>query len=626
MKNSKSPLYPFIIRTFVVFLFLITFAFFSCDSKFPDYIYSKEIDSWSNAIKQQQRQNGNEFLDLLQDAKISGKIEINLDKRHYRFDGSENEGIIRIKNFDGLTINGNGAEFWFENYSTALFISDSKDIEINNISIDYDPLPFSQIIVTDIGETYLEGFTEKGFMTMDEIVARTGRNHIPRMKFFIFDPQTGLLKPDVAHNHMDSIVLTGEGHIRFYGRPFGGIPFSEMNIETGDRAAIIMRHAHGIAIRNSENIKFDGLNIYSSPMFGISMSAGKGPLKLVNSKLIPRTGTKRLMGTNGDALHFTSVKNGPLIDNCEISAPGDDVINMHGDFGLVQRQLAPDEVVIAVKAHRNIYEGSTLSFYHSESFQYKGSYKVISIEIGNDELHEDAKNVGKHIIHWPGNHSLICKLDGEIDLDRYYWVESDYDSGHGAIVRNNKISNATTRGIIVKTKNAIIENNYLTHIDNAAIAVFGSPIWGEGPFPENIIIRNNTIENCNFGLGARFRGTSMLGAISVGNYYRGELRENMRPIRNILIENNSITNSSTSGVFITHTDNCIIKHNSIDGYWTADPRFSGYNFGIEPFSAIYVADSENIEIASNDISNPGKYASDTIKLGKYIDVNSVIIK
>jgi hypothetical protein len=74
-----------------------------------------------------------------------------------------------------------------------------------------------------------------------------------------------------------------------------------------------------------------------------------------------------------------------------------------------------------------------------------------------------------------------------------------------------------------------------------------------------------------------------------------------------------------------HSQNNTIRNNVISGYCEVDPWRVGGEYGVRPYSAIYVGDSERIEISGNTIENPGPYAQEDIIIGKYSDRGTIDI-
>ncbi|MBD3267928.1 hypothetical protein GF373_14780 [bacterium] len=639
MQYNTKFILKIVLFSYTLFLFCLSQPVWSFETNeeliygYGDHIYSAEIDQWGEDIKQEQRENGKQFLQTLYKAIDEGVNEIQLKKEHYRFSEEHLEDIdgafIRLNNVNDLTIHGNGAQFWFEDYITGLRIENCQNIAFHNLTMDWDPLPFSQVVVTAIDPkgNYVEGKTEAGFRDLTEILHDPSVHGRPTVKAFIFHSKTGIVKTDTAHSEISSIEKIGENHFRYYGRGYGAQDYKSMNLEPGDRIAFVIRTWHGIRIYKSETITFNTVHLYSSPFYGIGMGNGGGNLVLKNCKIIPRPKTKRLMSVNGDAVHFITVQKGPRIEGCEFCGAGDDIMNIQGNFSMVQEQRDKKKVVIAIKHHRNIFEGSTIRIYDYNTLQQKGEFRVLKTTEGGAALKQDAKAVGeeKEVKFWPGSHSLICELDQPVSVNRYDIVESDYDGAVGTVVRDNYLHNVTTRGFLIQSKDALIENNEIVNVDNAAIVVLASLKWCEGPISNNVILRNNTIKKPGWTYGSRHKTNSKVGAISVILEYFGELKRTHRPIQNITIENNTILNAGTCGIFMIHAKNNTIRNNIISGFCEVDPWRVGGEYGVKPYAAIYLGDSEQIKITGNTIKNPGPFAQKDIMIGKYTDQKSIDI-
>jgi len=69
-----------------------------------------------------------------------------------------------------------------------------------------------------------------------------------------------------------------------------------------------------------------------------------------------------------------------------------------------------------------------------------------------------------------------------------------------------------------------------------------------------------------------------------------------------------------------------IRNNTISGYCEVDPWRVGGEYGVEPYSAIYIGDFEQIDITGNTIQNPGPYGQGDIIVGKYADKESIRVQ
>ncbi len=261
-------------------------------SQIPGYIYGPDIDNWTPAIKDQQRENGKEFLRLLKEAKDKGLREINLKRGDYRFSTSFSEdpskGMIVLKGYKNLMINGNGSQFWFDDSNTAISLESCENVNIRNLLIDYDPLPMTQGIVSAIGEDYLEFRIEEGFKSPVEI--RKNINS-PGSKSFIYDKDTRIIKRDIPHIVGRDFQDIGNNKVRASYTAYGGEKMNLLPIQAGDYIVIVVASKVAVSVVQSGNITLNNLSLYSSPNFGIYNSYCSG-VRIENCNIIPRPGTK----------------------------------------------------------------------------------------------------------------------------------------------------------------------------------------------------------------------------------------------------------------------------------------------------------------------------------------------
>ena len=57
------------------------------------------------------------------------------------------------------------------------------------------------------------------------------------------------------------------------------------------------------------------------------------------------------------------------------------------------------------------------------------------------------------------------------------------------------------RGLVLKTRYALVENCYFRNVREAAITAYAEPYWGEGASPSSITVKNCRFENCGFARG-----------------------------------------------------------------------------------------------------------------------------
>ena len=75
----------------------------------------------------------------------SGKKEIVLTQPEYR-----SGRTVELKKLDGVTIDGNGARLVMTDLKHAVRLSNCRNVTVKNLTVDYDPLPFTQGVILSL--------------------------------------------------------------------------------------------------------------------------------------------------------------------------------------------------------------------------------------------------------------------------------------------------------------------------------------------------------------------------------------------------------------------------------------------------------------------------------------------
>ena len=75
----------------------------------------------------------------------AGKKVVKLTRPEYR-----SAKTIELRKLDGVTIDGNGAKLVMTRPVHALRLNGCRNTTVKNLTIDYDPLPFTQGVITAV--------------------------------------------------------------------------------------------------------------------------------------------------------------------------------------------------------------------------------------------------------------------------------------------------------------------------------------------------------------------------------------------------------------------------------------------------------------------------------------------
>lgn len=522
--------------------------------------------------------------------KMGGDLEIIFDKGRYDMEG---EG--RMFNAGGLKnvkLTGNGCVLYIKSpYSSGMDFSGSENLTAEGFEIKYETAPWIQGTVesanTEDGTfTYkvMEGYdlwADPNFEWMGSEFAVPLDNDNPHM-----------LRRDLQ----DFIFLNDYEKIgdRLYKVTAADPSLIQRgSIKAGDKIVCTHRlQARGtIWSVASKNLTLKDILIHESidtVMTGVRLE-GTTTVDNVSAKL----DGENWVTANADGFHIQVARGPMIIRNCEIEGLLDDCVNIYQYAGMVTDRRADNEFTFYHRHGAVPKEGDTVIIYERNTGIEKGRAKIATVKNSTGTMVDAVMD--KDI---PG----VASGEDPNTQDAYFVAEL---RAPGTEIKNNLFSLCRRYGILMKAADAVIEGNTFRDLGNDAINFTGGIETGdtEGAFSENVVIRNNIIDNAAYRDEAR-RGRSD-AAITVPGYNKA------RVFKNITIEGNTFTNMPRVAVYAGGVDGLKINGNKFVG--NAEDRVVSSGVG-----ALYIANSANVEISGNDIMDYRRNASDQI----YIDNKS----
>lgn len=457
----------------------------------------------------------------------------------------EDNSICHLKTLEisgkkNLVLDGRKSTIIFNPNNSAIHVGrKSENISISNINIDYDPLPFTQGIITKISDGYFS------FSIMDRYPP-VGKNN---NRVLIYDRNTKDLKRNGSTLYFRSFEIDKDGKS-------GKIPFSgnyQANLHVGDYIAFRPRGRPAIYLDGlSRNIRLNNISIFSSPGMGV-MGRFLDGNNHINVRIIPGppplgSDRPRLLSTNSDAVNFAYSRKGPTIKNSYISRQGDDGINLHGLILAVRSIVtSTDAIILRSFGNDNSIEsilrpGDLVRFLAKDDFRILGRAKIREFrKIGSRRLGR-ADNIAdifpRAFIDGAKSGTFYAiSFFGNIPANTGYLDAMSAACG-GFQIKNNRISSNRGHGIVVGASDGLISGNIITNTTHNSIIVGPNfDPWREGSWPSHVsIVGNNIINPCMDGAGNR--RINELSSIFVGSDIKYNHYENN--IDNISIYRNKI--------------------------------------------------------------------------------------
>lgn len=517
---------------------------------------------------------------------------------------------IQLAQLDAFEINGQGAELVNTTLQSTLHIQSCNRVTIRDLSVDYDPLPYTQgtIAAFDAKALHITVKVDRGYPDDAKFLAT-----IRDATFGVMDRRTRSLKPG-ARNFISTnkVERLGDGLIKVeLAWSANDCGPGQLPVAAGDAVAICAGSAHAIVLENSAATSFVGLVLHASPGMGILENGGPGGTTL--QRVVVAPGPKpagatadRLVCTNSDGSHFIAVERGPSIDDCTFSNTNDDAVNVHGFYVFVLEKTGARRYRVSPKWDIGLVAGDEVESCEQASFRSLGRTKLMQLT-----KRKAPELTGKIAQLWKGKSpttvpDLVYEIELQADLPLKTGdaLTSLNRIGAGTTVRNCNF-HACGR-VMVKAPDSLIENNQFSY--SCAVAVnAGSDIgfWAESGFAKNLTIRNNRFSHCNVGANNLFAASDALGTIYVGMTPPANAKGFQKNFENwnVTIEGNRIDDSYIYAIVVANADGVKITGNAIGKTFIRGNAFAaGQLYGVAPDSGVLIGMTRNAEIRNNTVA------------------------
>lgn len=527
------------------------------------------------------------------DAEVKrGNKEITIPAGRYTIDKT-----LLLKRIKDTKVNAEGVMLVMTRFEIAVRIERCTKLTISGLTVDYDPLPFTQATVTAVKGNSLEFTIHKGYPKLTKEYA------VPRAH--VFDAKSRLWKKDESDLYGKTKIISSEKGI------FNSVnPIS--NIQPGDYIVLNIRKAPAIGIYDlSSNIRLENVTLLSSSSLGVieRFTLGGDYFKnlVIKRGPTPRGATEpRLFSTCADGLNFAYNRNGPTLDGCDFSFMGDDSVNLHA-VALPVIKVLNDKTFITARPYNGesfpdiIFKGDDLRLLNEGNFAIKDIVKIISFKKTDKNLVTYAKirelfptshrhNDNKYTVY-----KVTCAepLKGIKAGD---FIDIPAIGSLGFKIINSYFHDHRARGLRIMSTKGLIANNRLERIKHSAIAVGAEyAYWREAGWVDNIVIKDNKLKDIGTGLNIRYPDSYVPGALAVFTKMK-DYKDCPTSNRNILFENNTLDTCSVSAFFINGADGVTLKNNVFKNVCYDKKAKPGINLGLYSDKPINIKNSKNVKV------------------------------
>lgn len=224
---------------------------------------------------------------------------------------------LPIQNAADLEITADGVTMICEQTTRAIDLHRCTNLTLRGITVDYDPLPFTQgdVVRVQPAEGWLDVKIHAGY----PVEAYT--------RIDVVDRGTRYRKKDKPFMWESNAEVREGGVVRV--RNPAAVKFAQVGdlISLGGYGRNVIPHA--VVVGDSSHVTLSKITVHASNCMGIVASGGQGGHRLLGCRVVPGPLPRgavepRILSTCADAILFGSTQLGPLTEGCEIRDAGDD--------------------------------------------------------------------------------------------------------------------------------------------------------------------------------------------------------------------------------------------------------------------------------------------------------------
>lgn len=480
--------------------------------------------------------------------------ELKIEPGTYRFDppdalepGAE---YFQIQNPTDVTIDGQGARIVLTKPIHALWnFLGGKNVVVRNLTIDYDPPPFTQAEIIDLSDDkrVVTVEIEEGYPPLSHEMFEVSNGFRGVIHMQNGDIISGI--PDKKEPVFDFSSIE---HLD--GRRF---EVSQKTVDpeglvVGRRLVAQARTAGCLVFINMSRPSVENVTIHTSPGMAVTMPMCDGAT-IRDVTIAPPSDSDRLLGSVADGIHVTDGRTGPIVENCHIEAIGDDGIVV--DTFMLKVTDLIDERTVAVdgKALKSIQSGDNY-----EALSPAGVRKGPLSTVTDIKYHQSFDKPWVPAIP----EALTFEDEVSSDIEPGDFLVNMEMTNPEFVVRNNLVRNSDANPLRLASGPGIVENN---EFDGSAL----HGIWmrcdtGSKFIParwtNDVIIRDNVITRSGF---TTFAAPFSEGVRAIHWPDWGKVNEGTEgnPHRNIEVMDNVIETTAKASILLEDTKTVSIESN-----------------------------------------------------------------
>lgn len=455
---------------------------------------------------------------------------------------------IPLVDLQDVTIEGNGAVFVFHGKMVPMLLMDSKNVTVNNLSVDFARAWVTEAKVLGLDDKTVEfSIDEKEYpcVVKDGKLVMVGEDWEAgiscAMAFKKGTKHIAAGTGDIGWN--SRVEVTGEKGV--YKTQWN---LKSRGIECGDVLVLrnFSRPHPGCVVYRTKNTVFNKVAIHRSIGMSILVQRSEN-FSMNGGGVFIRPNTNRVSAGGVDATHFSNVKGKVVVENALFEGMMDDAINVHATC------LSVEEIIDA-QTIRCCYK-------HGQAIGFETFLPGEKLQFIKGPTLEPADVVEVQAVQKKNSRELIIQVKGDLPAGVAVGDAVENADYHPEVVfKNNLVRNNRARGALFTTpKKVLVDGNCFDHSSGSAILLAGDAQgWYESGACRDVMISNNKFIN---NLTSMYQFTN--GIISICPEVRQLQAQRAYYHRNVVIKNNEFVTFDVPLLSAISAQNLVFEENKV---------------------------------------------------------------
>ena len=540
-----------------------------------------------------------DFRPMVADAVKRGDAKVVIPRGTYRLEPAEgSKAVWSLTGAHDIEIEAHGVNLVSTTLTRALSLHACHNVTIHGLTVDYDPLPFTQGEVAAVAE-------DKSWI---DVKLHAGYPRQPYSRIDVVDPATRYRKKGMPCLWGTRAEMQGVDMVRITLKDIGNAA------KIGDLASLNTGPSeggipHAVAMDRCAHIVFHGLMVHSAPGMGIVEADGDGGNEYLACRVVPGprpagATQERLLSTSWDAMQTKTVRRGPRVEGCEIAEAGDDSWSVQSsDFMVLKKE--PNKLVVACR------DEYTIGVETGDRLMASSSGPAARITARRELSRESAQLAPETLAKlkdapaWSEWRVSPKCVELGFESDPPFKVGDSVFSpdrmGNGFVFIKNRLHSSGR--LLIKAAGRVEDNVLDTpHALTVCPEVPGDAAAGI----DGLVIRRNKIQRAGWFCPAPWSASA--GALSITAGGHAQKLRAAGIFTNLVIEDNVFEDCSGPNLVMSSVRGAVVKGNRFIRPGHEMPNATGASYGIAKDAVVWIAECEGLQIEGNPVSAPGPFA------------------